>query len=81
MCKACKIISRHTITITADRKRGRTSKQLVWTTCPPVTARIGPENIMTKPEKLSAEAEVAETEGDIWSLFFTQQVCCSGFSS
>jgi hypothetical protein len=37
---------------------------------------------MTKPEKLSAEAAAAVTEGDLWSLFFTQEVVpvifCSG---
>jgi hypothetical protein len=65
---------RHTITITADRKRGRASRQLVWSTRPPATTKLGAENIMTKPEKLSAEAAAAETEGDLWSLFFTPEV-------
>jgi hypothetical protein len=36
---------------------------------------------MSKPQKLSAEAAAAKTEGDFWSLFFTQQVpsCCDFF--
>jgi hypothetical protein len=29
---------------------------------------------MTKPQKISAEAEAAVTEMDFWSLFFTQEV-------
>lgn len=34
----------------------------------------GPENIMSKPERLSKEALAAETAGDFWSLFFTDEL-------
>jgi hypothetical protein len=36
--------------------------------------RLGPENIMGKAEKLSLEAAAAETEEELWSLFFTPEV-------
>jgi hypothetical protein len=60
--------------LTADRARERPPRTVEWTTQVPPTARLGPENIMTKPQKLSAEAEAAVTEMDFWSLFFTQEV-------
>ncbi len=29
---------------------------------------------MSKPQKMSVEAEAATTEGDLWSLFFTSEM-------
>jgi hypothetical protein len=65
---------RHTISITADRKRNRPAKKVVWTTQAPPTSRRRPEDIMTKASKMSDEATAAETEVDFWSLFFTQEM-------
>jgi hypothetical protein len=45
-----------------------------WTTKAPPTSRLGPVNIMTKPRKISAEAEAATEEMDFWRLFFTIEV-------
>jgi hypothetical protein len=47
---------------------------MTWTTKAPVMTKQGPENIMSKPERLSKEALAAETAGDFWSLFFTDEL-------
>jgi hypothetical protein len=60
------------VKITADKKRNRAARELTWTTERPPPSKRGPENIMTKPEKISDEAADALTEGDLWSLFFTE---------
>jgi hypothetical protein len=65
---------RYVVKVTGDRKRNRAARELVWTTeCPP-PSKLGPENIMTKAERISDEAAAAITEGDLWSLFFTEQL-------
>ncbi len=60
--------------MTADKARSRPARNMEWTTHAPVSKRLAPEDIMSKPQSLSPEAEAAETEGNFWSLFFTQQV-------
>jgi hypothetical protein len=60
--------------MTADRNRGRPARDITWTTKPPASRRRGPEDIMSKPEQLSAAAQAASTEGDLWSLFFTSEI-------
>jgi hypothetical protein len=60
--------------MTADRSRSRPARTIEWTTQAPPTARISPENIMTKPQKISREAEAAETELDFWEVFFRKEV-------
>jgi hypothetical protein len=64
----------HTIHITGDNKRKRPARDLTWTTVIPPNRRRGPEDIMSKPQKMSVEAEAATTEGDLWSLFFTSEM-------
>jgi len=66
---------RHTIKLTADRKRGRPAEEVTWTTQePPRSRRPPPEDTMTKEEKISDEAAAAETEGDFWSLFMSNDI-------
>jgi hypothetical protein len=65
---------RHKIRITADRKRDRPSRDLTWTTKAPESRKRGPEDIMSKPEKISNEALAAQSAGDFWSLFFTEDL-------
>ena len=66
---------RHTIKLTADRKRGRPAEEVTWTTQePPRSRRPPPEDTMTKEEKISDEAAAAETEGDFWSLFMLNDI-------
>jgi hypothetical protein len=48
--------------------------EVTWSTIPPKRSRISPENVMTKPAGLSEEAKAAVTEGDLWSLFFTEEI-------
>ena len=57
--------------ISADRKRKRPAKTIVWTTHPPPAARAAPQDIMTKRRRISDEALAAESEKDFFSLFFT----------
>ena len=58
--------------ITADRKRKRPPREIVWTTHPPPsTRRVAPHNIRTKRRRISDEAQAAVTEEDFWSLFIT----------
>jgi hypothetical protein len=58
--------------ITADRKRKRPPREIVWTTHPPPsTRRVAPHNIRTKKRRISDEAQAAVTEEDFWSLFIT----------
>ncbi len=63
-----------TIKITGDKKRKRDAKEITWSTKAPKVSRLAPENIMRKPEGLSDEAKAAVTEGDIWCLFFTEEI-------
>lgn len=65
---------RHKIRITADKKRDRPSRDLTWTTKAPESRKRAPEDIMSKPEKISAEALAAQSAGDFWSLFFTEEL-------
>jgi hypothetical protein len=65
---------RHKIRITADKKRGRPSRELIWTTKAPGTRKRGPEDIMSKPERISDEALAAQSVGDFWSLFVTDEM-------
>jgi hypothetical protein len=66
--------SRYVVQITADRKRKRPAREMTWSTKCPVTRRRGPEDIMTKREKISAEAAAADTVDKLWSLFMTDQM-------
>jgi hypothetical protein len=36
------------VKITGDSRRGIKATEMVWTTHPPATSRVSPENIMTK---------------------------------
>jgi hypothetical protein len=65
---------RHKIRITADKKRDRPSREITWTTKAPATRKRGPEDIMSKPEKISDEALAAQSAGDMWSIFFTEEM-------
>ena len=66
-------MSRYTIKIPANKKDGTPAQEVVWSTRPPPTTRLAPENIMSKPRKLSEAAAAAETPVEMWSLFFDQQ--------
>ena len=58
--------------ITADRKRKRGPKEVVWDTHPPPpTRRVATHNVMRKRRRISDEAQEAVTEEDFWSLFIT----------
>jgi hypothetical protein len=60
--------------MTGDKKRNRPAREVTWSTKQPVSRRRGPEDIMTKPEKLSPTAAVASTEDELWGLFFTDEM-------
>jgi hypothetical protein len=64
----------HHMKVTADRQRNRPARDIKWSTKPPPTRRRGPQDITSKPEKISAEAEAAETTADFWSLFFPSAI-------
>lgn len=64
----------HHIKLTADRQRNRPAREIHWTTKPPPAKRRGPEDIMSKGEKISPEAEAAETTADFWGLFFPDTI-------
>ena len=66
-------LCRYTLRIPGDKKKGTKPQDIVWSTKPPSTSRLGPENIMTVEQRLSDEAKAAQTPGDMWSLFFTKQ--------
>jgi hypothetical protein len=57
--------------LTADRKRNRKERSIIWTTKAPPTSRAGPQDIYTKPQKISNKAKAAKSHADLWSLFFT----------
>ncbi len=65
---------RYNVKVTADRKRGRDAKDITWSTQSSASGRRGPENIMRKPQELSAEAKAAKTNDQFWSLFITGQI-------
>lgn len=65
---------RYHVKVTADRKRGRAAKDITWSTQSSASGRRGPENIMGKPQQLSAEAQAAKTNGQLWSLFITPEI-------
>jgi hypothetical protein len=60
--------------MTADRQRGKGPSEVHWTTKTPSSRKRGPEDIMSRPEKISAEAEAAKTTADIWELFITPEM-------
>jgi hypothetical protein len=47
---------------------------MTWSTKCPTSRKRGPEDIMTKGEKISAEAAAADTVDKLWSLFFTEEM-------
>jgi hypothetical protein len=66
-------MSRYILKIPGNKKDGTRPHEVVWSTHPPPTTRLGPENIMSKPRKLSEEAAAAETPAEMWSLFFDKK--------
>jgi hypothetical protein len=62
------------VNLTADRKRKRKERTIVWTTKAPPTARLGPQDIMSKPETISDKAKDAKNHLDLWSLFVTPEM-------
>jgi hypothetical protein len=66
--------TRYKVHLTADRKRNRKERSIVWTTKAPPTTRAGPENMYTKPQKISDKAKAAKSHADLWSLFFTAEM-------
>jgi hypothetical protein len=48
--------------------------EVTWSTRAPKRPRLAPENIMIKPTAISEEAKAAVTEGDLWSLYFTEKI-------
>lgn len=66
--------TRHVMKMTGDRARGIAPKTITWTTQPRPPRRIGPENIMSKPRKLSEEAAAASSPLELWELYWTDEM-------
>jgi uncharacterized MAPEG superfamily protein len=62
------------VKVTADKKRKRKERNIVWTTKAPPTARRGPLDIMSKPQGLSDKSKAAKTNGDLFELCFTAEM-------
>ena len=65
---------RYTVKVTADKKRQRKERKMVWTTKAPPTARLGPQDIMTKPQGISEQAKSAKSHADLFRLFFNREM-------
>lgn len=66
--------TRYSVHVTADKKRKRKERKIVWTTKAPPTAHLGPQDIMSKPGSICAKAQAAKSHVDLWSLFFTPEM-------
>lgn len=60
--------------MTGDKEWGTRTRSVTWTNKPPPPRKLGPENIMTKPRRLSREAQEADTTLELWKLFFTEKM-------
>lgn len=67
-------VTRHVMKMTGDRAKGIAAKTITWSTKPRPNRRLGPENLMTKVRKLSAEAEAAGKPLELWQLFWTDEM-------
>jgi hypothetical protein len=66
---------RYVVKVTADRKRNKPAHTISWSNKPPVRqGRRAPENQLDVGESISNEAKAAETTGDLWSLFITEEM-------
>jgi hypothetical protein len=65
---------RYSVHVAADKKRKRKERKIVWTTKAPHSARLGPQDIMGKPEGISDKAKAATSHADLWELFFTPEM-------
>ena len=60
--------------MTADRRRGIPAKDFHWTTIAPAPRQRSPSSIMDHGESISKEAEEAKSPGELFGLFFTDQM-------